>query len=118
MCGRGRPHDSRSGDRRYSRTRRRFNSGAGAGGCCRRDGGIRLGGLRWGQHDRRGVVGIGTVVGQGWELGGFCEGLVVGIEQTPEIGRGDSTMDSRVLLRVDEDVGEAIDGRDFRHGRQ
>jgi hypothetical protein len=74
--------------------------------------------LRRGQHDRRGVIGIGTVVGQSWELGGFGEGLVVGIEQVFKIGRSDGTMDSRVLLRVDEDVGESVDGRDFGHGRQ
>ena len=35
-----------------------------------------------------------------------------------EIGCGDCAMDSRVLLGIDECVGEAVDRRDFGHGRK
>ena len=74
--------------------------------------------MRSGQHNRRGIIRIGAVGGQRRKLGGFGEGLVVGIEQTLQIGRGDGAMDFCVRLGVDEDVGEAVDGRDLGHGRE
>ena len=49
----------------------------------------------------------------------FCgpgEGLVRGIEETLQIGGSDGAMRLRVLLGKNERVGEAIDGRNGRHG--
>ncbi len=64
------------------------------------------------------IVRIGAVGGQRRKLGGFGEGLVVGIEQTLQVGRGDGAMGLCVLLGIDEHVGEPVDGRDLGHGRE
>ena len=122
-CGRGRPHDSRRGRRRYKcgfavqlyaarwrwceerlrRGRRRKVVGVGL----RVDGRWSLRGrLRLRQHDGRGAfIGIGTVGGKRRELGGFVEGRFVGVEEALEIGGGDGAMRLSVVLGVVEDMG-------------
>ena len=80
-------------------------------------GGSLRGGVLLRKHCRRAaLIRIRTVSGKRRELCGFVEGRIVGIEQTLEIGGGNSAMRLKIRVGIVEHVGETIDGGDGGHG--